>query len=111
MDTHFLRELSPNFIVEFPEEFPDFWYGIESDDSNKKKFNDRSPKIKTFLKSDPSVVYEKPVDIWHIDSDNWSYSDYWVRSRVYNNHIILQDYSGITIYDMKLNVVFTPLHI
>lgn len=79
----------------YTDEFDNFWVGYD--------IYAEVPKIKTCLKSDPSIVYEKLIDIWQPGKR----CDYWMRNRSLNNdYIILQDYSGIKIYDSTLNIIF-----
>lgn len=86
-----------NFAVEFMEETDDFWFGVASKEN----------KIRTCLKNNPDVIYEQNTDVWHKDTHKSEYPDYWLRLRLFNNHIVIQDYSGIKIYNSKLDVIFS----
>ena len=95
-------------FIQFPETTPDFDYGFHIA-SSKQLGNDyvvlvdkkkcykhqiycRDNTIKPdFLKSD---IYMK-----------FHNCHYWFRKCLYNNHIIISDYSGITIFNNKLKII------
>jgi len=85
-----------NFNVEFPEEYDSFWLGVNSAESC----------LKTFIKNQPYIINQVSIDIWLPNNNNILVNDYWFRMSVYNNYILITDYSGFKIYNFKLDLIF-----
>ena len=80
-----------NFNVEFPEEYDSFWLGVNSDENY----------LKTFIENEPHIIYQVSIDIWLPNNNNILVNDYWFRMSVYNNYILITDYSGFKIYPLE----------
>lgn len=92
--------LSENFkqhgvAPHFPEEYVNFYFGVDA------SFDEQM--LYTITKHD-NVLHSVKLDIMEsVDSH-----DYWVRKQVYSNDLIfISDYSGVKVFTMSLQLLFT----
>lgn len=91
-------DINPEFICEYPEETPDFYYGF---DTGLRYSEDRSSFILLVNKADVTKIYKSKINVLKKNGD-----DYWFRHSHHGKYIIVNDFSGITIFNNVLEVVF-----
>jgi len=92
-------DIHPEFICDWPEETPNFHYGFDVGESGEYKNNTR---ILLVNKSDTSKMYSHSINIWSsVDA-----CDYWFRHSHHGKYIIVSDYSGLTVFNDHLKIVF-----
>ena len=87
----------------FPEETDNFYFGFVCKSRNLKESSEllEFSELKICHKSNMDVIYRQKIHIYHEDH----LFDYWFRFSIYKEHLILSDFSGIKIFNSKLEIV------
>lgn len=97
-------DINPEFICQYPEETPDFYYGFDAglryNEDGSSYYEPDKSLILLVNKNDLTKTYKLPIDIFREDDH------YWFRHSYHGKYIILSDFSGITIFNSVLEVVF-----
>ena len=97
-------DINPEFICEYPEETPDFYYGFDtglrySEDGSSYYESDKG-FILLVNKTDITKTYKSQINV--LKKDN----DYWFRHSRHGKYIILSYFAGLTIFNNVLEKVF-----